>query len=222
MYPYILLNKNIDIFPIFGNKLKTIGFALMNDNSKFMEELKDYEIKDQKLFNNQILKESSSDIIISGYLEKRLRLIGVLGCKQMVEQERYYHLGLDLSIRKGTSVFAPLPGIIYKVGYEEGDGNYGGYIILKHNIDGNIFYSFYGHLSYKNIFVNEGKIINPGDKLGIIGDFNENGGYFHHLHLQVITKLGKINGFFSKGYCTKIQCEDIYKYTPDPTFLFNY
>jgi hypothetical protein len=37
----------------------------MNDNSKFMEELKDYEIKDQKLFNNQILKESSSDIIIS-------------------------------------------------------------------------------------------------------------------------------------------------------------
>ncbi|MDP2103956.1 MAG: peptidoglycan DD-metalloendopeptidase family protein [Candidatus Gracilibacteria bacterium] len=225
MYPYSILNREMNIFPIFGDMLSKAEFVSMSDDSGWMNNLKEDEIREQKKFQNklsEVRETTNTNIIISGYLEKRKRMFEILGYHQMVEQERFYHLGLDLSVAKGTQVYCPLSGVIFEVGYEEGIGNYGGYIIIKHEINGDIFYSFYGHVSYKNISLKEGDAILAGDKLGIIGDFDENGGYFHHLHLQIITELGKESGFFSKGYCTKEQIEIISRYTPDPSFLFRY
>ncbi|MBB1553877.1 hypothetical protein HG442_000510 [Candidatus Gracilibacteria bacterium] len=53
-----------------------------------------------------------------------------------------------------------------------------------------------------------------------ISDFEDNGGYFYPLHLQIITEKGRQNGFFSKGYCTKEDRDTISAYTLDPTNFF--
>lgn len=225
MYPYSLLNKKMSIFPIFGDSISKVKFVSMSDSSDWMNNLKNEEIRNQEKFQekiNEVYKNTNSDIMISWYLEKRKKMFEVLWYRQMVKQERFYHLWLDLSVAKWTQVYCPLSWVIFEVWYEEGIWNYGWYIIIKHEIDWDIFHSFYGHLSYANISLEKWDKVMAWDKLWIIWDFHENGGYFHHLHLQVITQLWKESWFFSKWYCTKEQLEIIAQYTPDPSFLFRY
>lgn len=224
-YPYSILNKETNIFPIFGNKISKAEFIPMSDDSLWMSDLKEDEIREQKKFQNKLseaMETANASIIISGYLEKRKRMFEILWYHQMIEQERFYHLWLDLSVAKWTQVYCPVSWIIFEIGYEEGIGNYGWYAIIKHEIDWDVFYSFYGHLSYENISLKKWDTVTAWDVLWIIGDFHENGWYFHHLHLQVITELWKESWFFSKWYCTKEQLEVIAQYAPDPSFLFRY
>ena len=225
MYPYNLLDKKIEIFPIFWKELNNVSYLSMDDNSDFIKNLEDWQIKQQIIFQQEINKEflkNSSNIIISWYLEKRLRLIWVLWHEQMINQERYFHLWIDLSVKKWTRIFAPLSWTIFETWYESWEWNYWGYIIIKHSIKWDIFYSLYWHLSYENIQVKKSDIINAWDYLGNIWDLNENWWYFHHLHLQVITEKWKENWFFSKWYCTRKQLENINDFVKDPSFIFKF
>lgn len=225
MYPYILLNKKIEIYPLFWNKYNKISYAFMSDDSEFIKNLKQDEIKNQKKLNEKIFSittENDNTIIYSWYLEKRLRFIWVLWHTQMVREERYYHLGIDLSVEKWTPIYCPLNWEIYDFWYEEWDWNYGWYIILKHTINWVIFYSLYWHLSYKNISVKKWTTIKSWTIMWLIWDYNENWWYFHHLHFQIISEKWKEFWFFSKWYCTKEQLIHIEEYTPNPLYLFRY
>jgi len=46
----------------------------------------------------------------------------------MVADKRFIHLGLDVIVGLGT----PLNATVAESGYESGEGNYGGYVLLKH------------------------------------------------------------------------------------------
>ncbi len=59
--------------------------------------------------------------------------------------------------------------------------------------------SYYKNLSEKFVLPN-------GTTTDDIGDFHENGNWFYHTHLQVITQKGIDQGYLSKGYLSKGYC----------------
>ena len=84
---------------------------------------------------------------------------------------------------ENTEIFSPLEAEVVVSGYEDGSGNYGGRIVLRHEILGSVFYSLYGHLD-PNSLLKVGTKISAGSKIAELGGFDNNGGYFHHLHYK--------------------------------------
>lgn len=81
------------------------------------------------------------------------------------------HNGLDLQAR-GDKVFAMLPGIVHKVGYDKRSGIF---VILRH---GDITIS-YCHLS--KVAVQKGGVVSTGTIVGITGNTGRSTG--EHLHI---------------------------------------
>jgi len=220
-----LLNNSLEIFPIFWkNNIKNPVFLSMDDDSNWMKSLTDEQINNQEFFNEQINifhKNNNSDLIISWYLEKRERMFTALWFKQMVEQKRFFHLGMDLSISKWTPIYAPLNWEVYDSWYEEGDWNYWWYVVLKHNVWGFVFYSLYGHQDKNNLPKIWTKL-KAWEKFSILWDFSDNWWYFHHLHLQLFTQEWIDNWFISKWYIREDEIKNINKYILDPSYLFRF
>ena len=219
MYPYNLLNE--EIYPLFGKNIGElpvyINLSVDNENVENI-----CSTKTQKEFNDYMIsemKKNNRHTAVSGYLEDRTSLLRKY--PQMVKENRVYHLGVDVTGPLGTDIYAPISGEVAQSYYEEGDGNYGGLIVLKHEINDCIFYSLYGHLN-RNILPKVGDKINKGDKFAKIGDFHENGNWFHHVHLQVFTEDGYNNGWVSKGYCSGKDFVKIDKFCPNPNFLLRF
>jgi hypothetical protein len=154
----------------------------------------------------------------SPYLERRDSLLG--DCPQMVADQRFIHLGLDVIVGLGTPLHAPLNATVADSGYEEGEGNYGGWVLLKHtNPHFETFYSLYGHLCKSRLPV-AGQDVEAGAAFAEIGDFNENGNWFYHTHIQVVTQRGLDQGYLSKGYCSQADLSGINDLCPSPIPLF--
>jgi len=154
----------------------------------------------------------------SPYLERRDTLLA--DCPQMAAEKRYYHLGLDIIVPMGTPLHAPLDAVVAESGYEAGEGNYGGFVLLLHTGPRfEPFYSFYGHLARK-MLPEAGRTLQAGDAFARVGDFHENGNWFHHTHLQVITEKGLAAGYLSKGYCTARDLVSMNDLCPSPIPLF--
>lgn len=104
------------------------------------------------------------------------------------------HLGVDLNnLPAGTTVISLWYGTIHHIMRDRTVFNgWGGRVILKlrngivHN--GVTFnYVMFGHLK-PDVLPAVGTEIQPGDRIGFIGDPSENGGWFPHLHLQVMSQ----------------------------------
>lgn len=95
------------------------------------------------------------------------------------------HAGVDLKADSGTRIVAVAPGEIVKSDDNDTNG-YGGQILIKHNIDGKIFYSKYGHLRKR--YVKVGESVGQGKKIGESGgaDTDQNRGKSTgpHLHFE--------------------------------------
>ena len=59
-----------------------------------------------------------------------------------------------------------------------------------------------------------------GEVFAFIGDFHENGNWFHHTHIQVITVEGLAAGYMSKGYCAEKDLGRMNALCPSPMPLF--
>lgn len=220
-----LLNRNLEIYPIFWEwNIKNPVFLSMDDTSEWLNSLSNEQICNQDIYNSLIMKyaeENNSDLLISWFLEKREIMFRALWFIQMVNQERFYHLGLDLSLPMWQAIYAPLDWEVYDSWYEQWDWNYWGYVILKHNVDWYVFYSFYWHQnreSIPEIWVT----LNRWELISRLWDYSDNGWYFHHLHLQVITQEGIDNWFASKWYIREDELKDISRYVLDPNYVFRY
>lgn len=216
-YPYLLFNDSVTHKPIFKG-LKGEPFIL--DLSLKSDHLVGIGPRDQVKFQQHIeqLMHPSYQWGVASYLENRQSLLSE--CPQMVAEQRFFHLGLDIIVKVGTPLYAPLDAVVYESDYEAGEGNYGGYVLLQHNSHFfETFYSLYGHLSKKSLPV-KGQHIKVGEPFAEIGDFHENGNWFHHTHLQIITEKGLEEGFISKGYCSKKALEFMEGVCPPPLPLF--
>jgi murein DD-endopeptidase MepM/ murein hydrolase activator NlpD len=104
-------------------------------------------------------------------------------------ERRSIHLGIDLFVVEGTEIMAPLPATIHSAAENAGLGNYGPTVILRHVLEGIEFHTLYGHLSRQSIeWLKPGDRLAAGDRVGEVGDPQENGSWPPHLHFQIITE----------------------------------
>ncbi len=216
-YPFLLYSRKVKHRPVFPG---LEGDPFIADLSRNSALLKSIDVTDQAQLQ-QALDDSMRRKYhwgVAPYLERRDTLLG--DCPQMVAQKRFFHLGLDVIVPLGTALHAPLDARVAQNGYETGRGNYGGYVLLKHESPCfETFYSFYGHLR-KDRLPETGQKILAGAAFAEIGDFHENGNWFHHTHIQVITPKGLDMGYISKGYCSEPDLATINDLCPSPIPLF--
>lgn len=216
-YPFLLYSRDVEHRPVFKGLR---GDPYIADLSVSSPLLRSVAVRDQKGFQ-AVLEEQMRPTYrwgVAPYLERRDTLLA--DCPQMVAEGRFIHLGLDVIVPLGTSLHAPLNATVAESGYEEGEGNYGGYVLLEHADDRfETFYSFYGHLCKRRLPA-PGRKFSAGAAFAEIGDFDENGNWFHHTHIQVITPKGLDLGYVSKGYCAVKDLADMNRICPSPIPLF--
>jgi len=216
-YPYLAFCPQVTIRPIIPNLAGEPLILGLSGNEPVWEGLNPREQRDyQKRIETELGARHQWGL--SGYLENRQTLLS--NCTQMVSEQRYWHLGLDVIVPAGTSLYAPLDATVVKSGFEPGDGNYGCYVILRHeSAHFEPFYSFYGHLGKGSLPPSHLRIT-AGQPFARVGDFHENGHWFHHTHIQILTEAGFIQGFAFKGYCAKENLSHIQDLCPSPLPLF--
>ena len=212
--------KEVDIYSLFGDLLK--GQPHIFDFSSKNPKTLDYNLNNFRDFNEDVfneLKKSGMSWGVGEYLEERKNILR--GSINIINEKRIYHLGLDIIVPYNSVVFCPLDGYIHKLGKETQKGNYGGYLILKHKIKNEIFYSLYGHLKTPHKLQYGQKIL-AGQELARIGKESDSGGWFCHLHLQIITQKAMNNGYSEWGYISEELISKVEEYFPDPNFLFKW
>lgn len=190
-----LIESQLDeIAPIMGyeiNAKKMIVFNGSNQN----EALNNIDLSNVEAFSAyafDCLEKANAVASIGGYLEKRI----IYSATPYFENsERDIHLGVDIFTKANSPLFAPLTGSVHSFANNAGHGNYGGTIVLEHEINGFKFHTLYGHLSVKSLedkFV--GQKIYAGELFCEIGNYPENGNWPPHLHFQIIIDMENNEG----------------------------
>ena len=149
------------------------------------------EIEDLNIFQfkiDKLQKEHCEKIIAGGYLEPRsiyssntYEKTGNYG-----PENRTIHIGLDFWLPPKTLVSAIFDGEVVTAVNDKGHKEYGGLVILKHNIEDLVFYTLYGHNTVESVLKNKiGSKVNKGDVIAEIANYPENGGWAPHLHFQL-------------------------------------
>ena len=135
------------------------------------------------------------------------------------ETERNIHLGMDLWLAAGSTIFAPLDGLVHSFAYNQNFGDYGPTLLLKHYVSEVEFYTLYGHLSLASIeHLKVGQTFKQGEQLATLGDSTVNGDYPPHLHFQIIKEIGDWMGDYP-GVCSKTDLAFYLDKCPDPNVL---
>lgn len=216
-YPFLLYSKKVKHRPVFPG-LK--GDPFIADLSTHSPLLHGIDVRNQDKLQRILDEKMGAKYSwgVSPYLERRDTLLG--DCPQMVAEKRFIHLGLDVIVALGTALHSPLHATVAESGYEKGEGNYGGYVLLKHESPVfEHFYSFYGHLC-KDRLPAAGQTVPAGEAFAEIGDFHENGNWFYHTHIQVITQKGLDMGYALKGYCADENLVEMNDLCPSPIPIF--
>lgn len=216
-YPYIDYSEKIKVQPIFKGLTGDPLVVDMSVGSKVFDEV---DVLDQRAFQAWLDKtmKNRHSWGLASYLEDRETILSQY--PQMQEEQRYYHLGLDIIVFLGTPLHAPLDAQVKESSYEAGEGNYGGNVLLVHESPCfETFYSLYGHLNREKLPA-VGEKFKAGDRFALIGDVHENGNWFYHTHLQVITQKGYDAGWVSKGYCAEKDLAVMDSICPSPLSLF--
>ena len=134
-------------FDSLSDRLIAMDFTAAN------HELTDEVINDMSLFSHYVehsLSISHARYGIGGYNEHRTVYSRSSVFDDTLEPRRL-HLGLDIWGKSGTPVFAIADGIVHSFAFNNRSGDYGATSIVKHEIEGSILHSLYGHLSLKDL-----------------------------------------------------------------------
>ncbi|HJS01069.1 MAG TPA: peptidoglycan DD-metalloendopeptidase family protein [Flavobacterium sp.] len=162
---------------------------------------------------------TASKIAFGGYLEKRNLYQRSFHFKNKESKERNIHIGIDLWAKEGTAVLCPLDGWLHSFKNNALLGDYGPTMILKHQLENEIFYTLYGHLSLESIKnLKIGMLFTKGQKLGNLGNSTENGDYAPHLHFQIINDIAQYQGDYP-GVCSESDLDFYLENCPNPNLL---
>ena len=171
-------------------------------------------------FLERIMFQNGVRWSISGYLENRATILK--DYPQMVIEGRFYHLGIDINAPCGTGLFAPCDCEVAVSKYEEGQGNYGGLTVLKCKLPlAGMVYLLFGHLNPEKL-PSVGSMLTKGIEFAQIGDMDQNGNWFYHTHLQVLTQKAFDEGWVSKGYCRESEIILLNEYCPNPLDILGF
>lgn len=206
--------------PLMGEAYTAADYVVL-DLSRESKLLEGWPIGDQQDLGRRIgaqLQAKGAQIGWGGYMENR-SLYEAYAHFGDATAARSLHLGIDLWAPVGHPVFAPLDGVIHSYAYNSGANNYGATIILEHLVDNDRFYTLYGHLSLRDLDgLAVGQPITKGQRLCHIGPEGENGGWWPHLHFQVILDIGHNQGDYP-GVALPEEQEEWMEKCPDPGLL---
>ncbi|MFP4287644.1 MAG: peptidoglycan DD-metalloendopeptidase family protein [Bacteroidales bacterium] len=209
--------------PLFQPNLNT-GNTFLLDLSIHNPEMKDLDFKNVKSFDRYIFQkiENAGKLYgYGGYMEDReiYRRSALFGSEG--EDIRRFHLGVDIWKNAGEPVYCPLDATVHSFQNNNNYGDYGPTIILKHQLQGHVFYTLYGHLSLPSLDgLYEGKIITKGSKFCFLGNFPGNGDYPAHLHFQIIKEMDNYRGDFP-GVSSQKDKNFYAENCPDPILFFH-
>lgn len=155
-----------------------------------------------------------------GFLEDRSVL-----WRGFEESKKMIHLGIDINnLMPGFRVTTPCKSKVIHLHVDNLEYNgWGGRIILELETSYlGCKYLMYGHLAHTNLPI-VGTLFEAKDTVGYIGDYDENGGWFYHLHVQLITDhhfnmhkddLSKLDGYLLDSDFPLVD-----EYARDPTGL---
>ena len=211
-FPYCIVGHSIH--PILGKGFEHApGYVSLGEASEHLPQIKSMTQKDFNAYLEDVHRKQGVTWSLSGDRENRTSLYAQDPNKSI--EARTVHIGLDLNAPAGTPIHSPFDAEVIKAEYDAGDGNYGWFCVLKHSVGGTTFYTLYGHVAEKDL-APTGKKLRAGDVFARIGDLHENGNWFHHVHLQVLTERGYEEGWIYKGLCTKQQLLEIDELCPSP------
>lgn len=134
-------------------------------------------------------------------------------------RERDIHIGVDVWVPAGTSVHAPVAGLVHSFNDNDAVGDYGPTVILEHRAGASVFHTLYGHLARESLRdLRSGVEIPAGHAIGSIGTEEENGAWPPHLHFQIIRDLGGMVGDYP-GVTSMADLPRMAENCPDPLFL---
>lgn len=168
------------------------------------------------------MDEAKVSIGVGRYDEARLLYTSPLfgADASPLEERRTIHLGMDLLAEPGTSIHAPLDGVIHTLANNAAPLDYGPLVILQHDAgDAGAFFTLSGHLDTESLaHLKIGQRIARGEKFARVGTSEENGGWAPHLHFQIILDLLELDANFP-GVALASQREVWTSLSPDPNLL---
>ena len=211
-----------DIFPsqVLKTDLHLLDLKISSPWIASKESFNDLDLFAFKI--NQIQKQHPTKLIAGGYLEPRPIYTSKSYEKQanQAAQNRTLHLGIDFWLPSQTPVHTPLKAEVVVASYNPQSKQYGGLVILKHNEDGLIFYTLYGHLCKASVAAQRvGDLLKKGDRIGALGNPLQNGQWAPHLHFQImLSMLDNTQDFPGVAFPKQMQ---VWKsICPDPNLLF--
>lgn len=91
-----------------------------------------------------------------------------------------FHTGVDFSAPTGTPIYAAADGVVEMDGSETA-GNHD--IRIRHEVHGEVFYTWYLHSYTDGIFVKAGQEVKAGEKIAEVGSSGRSTGA--HLHFEI-------------------------------------
>lgn len=130
------------------------------------------------------------------------------------------HLGCDLFAPALTPLYMPIAGDVVQAGIIDERLDYGGYIVTRHEPRPDItFFALWGHLSHESAQRWQvGQSVPEGAEVAVMGDFEENGWWLPHLHLQFSTL--EFSDFRAMPGVGETACMELWaEIFPDPAIL---
>ncbi|MBO3270538.1 peptidoglycan DD-metalloendopeptidase family protein [Hymenobacter defluvii] len=185
--------------------------------------LTDADLRDTDAFSDlvaRLLAAQQADIGVGGYLENRViyRRSPTLFADDSAPA-RSLHLGVDVWLRAGTPVLAPLDAVVHSLADNANFGDYGPTIILQHQLEDTVFYTLYGHLTRRETaLLRPGMTVAQGDTFAEVGPPPENGDWPPHLHFQIIADMQGRQGDFP-GVAAPAERDQWAALCPDPNLV---
>lgn len=221
-YPYDLLAAKNKPFNLFNARLEGPPLLLdLSDRNPDTGEVEPGDFDAFQAWTEERLRRAGRHWGLSGWLENRRTILR--NFPQMIEEQRFFHAGLDILVPAGSPLHAPLDATVHAAGMDPGPGNYGGYVVLRHRsqIDQSPWYSFYGHLCSDHQ-VAVGQEVAAGQVFAHIGAGADSGEWFTHTHLQILTQSAVDQGRMTQGYVSAVDLPHIQSLFPCPYPLFRW
>jgi 4-aminobutyrate aminotransferase-like enzyme/Ser/Thr protein kinase RdoA (MazF antagonist) len=167
------------------------------------------------------MQAANVEVCIGRYDEPRLLYASRMFARNdsPTADRRTVHIGLDLFADAGTTVHAPLGGTVAGFANNTDPLDYGPVIVLRHELDGVVFHTLYGHLSVESLQNKKiGQVIQKGERFATLGVAPVNGDWPPHLHLQILVdELGLLTDFPGVAYPNEL--EGFKALCPDPNLI---
>jgi murein DD-endopeptidase MepM/ murein hydrolase activator NlpD len=103
------------------------------------------------------------------------------------------HSGVDFSPGAGAAIFAMADGVV--VEHAEGGTSWGNYVVIEHQIDGELVFSGYAHMQSASSPLNVGDVIKVGDFVGLVGATGQATGAHLHFTVSIGARMSYVDPF---------------------------